>query len=400
MAPPADPLRHLPPPDLAVPPAESPFLERILAQPGLAEEQRALLREFAEKGYVVVDTGIEDFDELAARVIEDLAPRYPAGVHRRIDEAWYFSDDVRRIATAPKILATLRALYRREPIPFQTLNFDRGTQQPAHSDTLHFHCVPRRYMCGAWVALEDIHEGSGPLVVYPGSHTLPDLDMHDLGLPSGPEHYEEYERRIGEIARVKGFEELAVTPKKGQAIIWAANLLHGGQAVRDAARTRHSQVTHYYFEGGLYYFPMSSDPYMKSLCMREVIDIRTGRFVPHRYRGEVVDLDDFHELWTYPRPLPGWVDGASRARGEELEPSPERLAARVRTLEEALAKNRAKVAELRGEARLHREILADREAQLAEVQALLRELWASKPFKLVHGVAKTWNRFFPGREAR
>ena len=370
-------------PDLAVPPAESPFLERILETAKLSGADRALMREFAEKGYVVVDTAIEDFDELAARLIEDLAPRYPAGVHRRIDEAWYFSDDVRRIATCAGILELLRTLYRREPIPFQTLNFDRGTQQPAHSDTLHFHCVPRRYMCGAWVALEDIHEGSGPLVVYPGSHTLPDLDMHDLGLPSGPEHYEEYERRIGEIARVKGFEELAVTPKKGQAIIWAANLLHGGQAVRDAARTRHSQVTHYYFEGGLYYFPMSSDPYMKSLCMREVIDIRTGRFVPHRYRGEVVDLDDYFMAWRYPRPLPGWVEEPPRGAANGSSESPERLADRVRTLQETVNGQRA--------------LLEERGRELAEVRALLHELWASKPFKLVHGAAKTWKRLFPGR---
>ena len=46
--------------------------------------------------------------------------------------------------------------------------------------------------------------------------------------------------------------------KKGQALIWASNLLHGGSAHRDKGRTRHSQVTHYYFEGCQYYQPLSS----------------------------------------------------------------------------------------------------------------------------------------------
>ena len=46
--------------------------------------------------------------------------------------------------------------------------------------------------------------------------------------------------------------------KKGQALIWSANLLHGGGEHRDKTRTRHSQVTHYYFEGCQYYMPLES----------------------------------------------------------------------------------------------------------------------------------------------
>jgi hypothetical protein len=45
-----------------------------------------------------------------------------------------------------------------------------------------------------------------------------------------------YQRKLGII-------------KKGQAIIWHANLLHGGSPQTDKAKTRNSQVTHYYFEG-------------------------------------------------------------------------------------------------------------------------------------------------------
>ena len=36
---------------------------------------------------------------------------------------------------------------------------------------------------------------------------------------------------------------------KGQAIIWHANLLHGGAPQTNKAKSRNSQVTHYYFEG-------------------------------------------------------------------------------------------------------------------------------------------------------
>ena len=46
--------------------------------------------------------------------------------------------------------------------------------------------------------------------------------------------------------------------KKGQCLVWSANLLHGGSPHRDKGRTRHSQVTHYYFDDCQYYSPLSS----------------------------------------------------------------------------------------------------------------------------------------------
>jgi hypothetical protein len=34
--------------------------------------------------------------------------------------------------------------------------------------------------------------------------------------------------------------------RRGLAVVWAANLLHGGSPIHDPTRTRGSQVTHYY----------------------------------------------------------------------------------------------------------------------------------------------------------
>ena len=90
---------------------------------------------------------------------------------------------MRALATAPKVLALLDELYGREPLPFQTLNFRRGTQQAPHSDALHFSTIPAGFMCGVWVALEDMDMDNGPLVYYPGSHLLP--EVHDAGARAG-----------------------------------------------------------------------------------------------------------------------------------------------------------------------------------------------------------------------
>ena len=49
--------------------------------------------------------------------------------------------------------------------------------------------------------------------------------------------------------------------KKGTALIWSANLLHGGGIIVDKDRTRFSQVTHYNFKGcDYYYHPFFSVP--------------------------------------------------------------------------------------------------------------------------------------------
>ena len=48
--------------------------------------------------------------------------------------------------------------------------------------------------------------------------------------------------------------------KKGQTLIWASNLLHGGAPIINPNSTRFAQATHFYFEGcNNYYAPMFSD---------------------------------------------------------------------------------------------------------------------------------------------
>src|SRR5262249_3213297 len=105
--------------------------------------------------------------------------------------------------------------------------------------------------------------------------------------------------------------------KKGHALIWAANLLHGGSPVADPDRTRHSQVTHYFFANCVWCTPGDSDLPIGRPHLREVIDLKTGRFVAPTYHGHAVDLSKFANVYRDPRPLPDWVeqDGQARAAG-------------------------------------------------------------------------------------
>ena len=140
-----------------IPWTESPLFEKLLEHEQLPPDLEKMVRSFSNDGYLIIDPEVSE--SALDGAISDLAGTFQG----RIQDAWQQSHHVKTIATAPKVLEVLSLLYRRLPIPFQTLNFNVGTEQATHSDAIHFHCIPERFMCGVWVELEDIDEYNGPL---------------------------------------------------------------------------------------------------------------------------------------------------------------------------------------------------------------------------------------------
>jgi Phytanoyl-CoA dioxygenase (PhyH) len=255
----------------------SPFFERLLAERELDPDTEALVRDLAENGYVVIDDlGLHDFDAAADKLIAEVMPLHGDGRYNRIMDAWTACPEVLALATNPRVNDLLEVIFGRRPIPFQTLNFLRGSEQPTHSDAYHFHSYPKHFMCGVWVALEDITEDNGPLHYYPGSHRLPDYDAFC------PHREQEMNDFIEEMVPAFGLEKERAFLKRGQALIWAANLLHGGDPVGDPTSTRRTQVTHYYFEDCTYYTPFRSDFDRGKIYFRQIVDVGTGRLRPLR----------------------------------------------------------------------------------------------------------------------
>ena len=224
----------------------------------------AQVEQFRSRGYVVLDLNLDD-EQLQA-IVDGVEPLYPADrlqnptAPARVQDAWKQVDEVRKLAIAPTVLGALEQLFGRVALPFQTLNFPIGTRQRTHSDTVHFDSRPAGFMAGVWVALEDIDLDNGPLQYYPGSHKLPVYTLQDFGLAPGYENYPGYETHIHDLVVAEGLAAEYGCIERGQALIWHSNLLHGGAAQRDLSRSRHSQVTHYYFEGCDYLTPLLSTP--------------------------------------------------------------------------------------------------------------------------------------------
>jgi hypothetical protein len=275
---------------------ESPFFESLIDQRGLTPEQQQMARDFSRQGYLAFDLELSDFDQLSSTLIVELEPLYLG--ERRLQDAWQHNDLSRKLATLPRVLSILEMLYGRRPIPFQTLNFPVGTQQAGHTDTIHFHSMPHRFMCGVWVALEDIDADNGPLFYYPGSHKLPIYDFFDISSArataderaSDGEYYayDDYVNFLDRLMQEHRLERTELKIKKGQALIWAANLVHGGAPILDPNRTRNSQVSHYYFENCAYFTPMLTNQFTGDVFLRDITDISTGQKVENRYNGETL----------------------------------------------------------------------------------------------------------------
>ena len=268
---------------------ESPWIEQDIIERRLSPEMAAIARHYHTEGFAVIP-GLIDPD-LLVRVLEDLIE--PLHEVNRVQDAWKFSTAVRELALMPPVLDVLRILYGREPVPFQTLNFEYGTQQRAHSDTVHFSSLPRRYMCGAWVALEDVDAGNGPLFYYPGSQRLPDPFFQRFGLDAGIASYVSYEGAQEALLEAHGLEPIEFHAKAGDVLIWSANLVHGGKPITEDGRTRWSQVTHYFFDGCVYVTPLHSDPEVGEWFVRaDLENIATGRLAPQSYNHEPVHFED------------------------------------------------------------------------------------------------------------
>ena len=89
---------------------------------------------------------------------------------------------------------------------------------------------------------------------------------------------------------------------KGKALIWSANLLHGGEKIRTSGSTRHSQVTYYFFENCVYYTPLRSDATIDKLYIRKITNIATGQPVANKYFDQSLahEAEGYAKRYTIP----------------------------------------------------------------------------------------------------
>lgn len=136
---------------------------------------------------------------------------------------------------------------------YTSLFFELGSQQALHRDTPYFYSgVDEGYM-GVWVALDDVNENNGALIVVEGSHKLPEPDLIALREkfhpgekvpPSSPALFDAYNQVLCDAAKACGLSTNVCNVNRGDMILWHPSTLHGGLHHNDKSRTRRSFVMH------------------------------------------------------------------------------------------------------------------------------------------------------------
>ena len=160
---------------------------------------------------------------------------------------------------APRLSQFLKMLFQETALAFQTLHFEMGSVQGIHQDTSYV-VVDKDplKLIASWTALEDVEAGTGELTYYVGGHRLPEYVYsrsfkHFNFDRDGPQQHDTHYRELHAEATRRGLVQSTFLPKKGDVLLWHADLPHGGSVVTAPGRTRRSLVTHY--------CPMSLTPY-------------------------------------------------------------------------------------------------------------------------------------------
>lgn len=249
-------------------------IDRALESKDINFQTAEICKKWHRDGYVVLENFVSAGDlDLAWEAYESAIHRGvlkpPVAVNSSFPDRTLnphlLIPEMKNILKQKKIMNLLSVLMGREATAFQTIAAHAGSQQLEHSDAIHMTTYPMGYMAAAWIAFEDIHLDSGPLVYYPGSHRLPyylslevDISPQDF-IKRGYRIYEEkYEPFIQNLIKEKNLKPQYFSPKKGDVLLWHHNLLHGGSPRKNPSLSRKSVVCHYFVEGAICYHDLAS----------------------------------------------------------------------------------------------------------------------------------------------
>ena len=238
-------------------------LEKKIVSRTLAEN----IARFASDGYLIIPSAVDPalVDRIAATMTKafeqgDERLRYQGNSNdvlklegktdprgKRIIESHAVLPEVRDAFASPRIVEFLAAIFDEPPVLAQSLIFQMGSEQPHHRDTTFVRFVEPLCMVGCWIALEDVRPGSGELSYIVGSHRLPDFEYSSGkkdGIEVPPDELHRSLHWLVEESDRRGLARQLFHPRKGDALIWHADLAHGGSPITDRSLTRQSLVGH------------------------------------------------------------------------------------------------------------------------------------------------------------
>ena len=234
----------------------------------LDEAAQQSLLQFANNGYAVVrgyltEQQVDAVNAEIAKLLEQKKISFNSS--HKLMFAIHVSPLLHDIGTNKQLNEMLSCLIGGPARLFSSINFLMGSEQATHSDSIHMTTYPLGGLLGVWFALEDITEENGPLHYFPQSHKLPyylNRDYNNEGnfFFLGKKSYTDYESMIAEKIQEQKLDKIKFLAKKGDMLIWHANLFHGGDPHLNKQKTRKSMVLHYFNEEAICYHEITQRP--------------------------------------------------------------------------------------------------------------------------------------------
>ena len=248
-------------------------LESTVLYKELNEQSQISLQNYASEGFAILNQYLnKDTVDAVNTEIENLIndKKVSFRYRNKIMFAIHKSPLLKQIGKDTKLVELLSSLMKDEVTLFQSINFLTGSEQKTHSDSIHMTSFPLGGLLGVWIALEDIDMENGPLHYYPGSHKLPyylnsDYDNEGNWLMIGDKDYKAYERMLDRKVKEHNIQKHIFTARKGDLLIWHANLLHGGEPHTNKQKTRKSMVYHYFASNAICYHEITQRPALMHL---------------------------------------------------------------------------------------------------------------------------------------
>lgn len=243
----------------------------------ITEAQAQLLTQWIRDGYVIIPGAIPD------KILEPVCEEFDTAFHRpqktflfecqavaRGAIAWndkltssaskgldfhWFSENYRNLIFTQKIREFIDLVFERPSMATQSLSFYLGSSQGAHQDWAYVtYSLPTQFLA-SWTALEDVTPPAGELFYHSGSHRLDEFlfdgahkSPHEAKRAnssySGKADAQTYSDQLQGRCEALGMWRRTFLPRRGDTLIWAAELVHGGNPV-SAGKTRKSIVAHY-----------------------------------------------------------------------------------------------------------------------------------------------------------
>src|SRR3954451_16412264 len=276
----------------------------------------ALLTDLQRDGFVVVPGAVSsELCDRAERDIDAFKVRNPKPVSKNADSEGRMNrivnlhlvlDSLAELFSTNAALPVCDAFFETDTALYTSLYFERGSEQDLHRDSPAFVTRPSGKYLGVWAALEDVDADNGPLVVVPGSHLLPAIDVDAMArdLYGAPENapassdvgWETYQTTVKDQSESAGLAPIEVHVQRGDIIIWHPLLFHGGAPHHASRRTRRSLVMHV--------TPVGMPVYQQDVFFnpdKDVADVAQWRYLDdHGRKVAVFTAVDFGHEFTVP----------------------------------------------------------------------------------------------------